>query len=199
MDSPIDRIKQLVDALPAGLQAHIYRARKIALELAAQHGVDPERAGLGILAHDIARAMTGAGLVRRAIELGLQIGPVERQMPVLLYGPVGAEILRVEESMDDPPIHNAVYWHTTGHASLDTLGKVVFLADKLDPQKITRYPYQPQLHRLAMEDLDWAMLEFLTREMVSLTTQAQLVHPAMVDARNALLLAASTRRPSVEE
>lgn len=188
------RIQQRVDALPAGLQAHIYRVRAIALELARRHGVDQARAALGSLAHDIARAMPGDELIRRATELDLPITPVERRVPILLHGPVGAEILRCEDRLDlskEGPIHRAVYWHTTAHPSLDDLGKVVFLADKLDPQKIVRYPYLPHLHQLAMEDLDRAILEFLTRELVSLATQGQPVHPAMVETRNTLLLAAA--------
>jgi predicted HD superfamily hydrolase involved in NAD metabolism len=182
------RIQQRVDTLPAGLQAHIYRARDIAVELAQRHGVDPGRAALGILAHDIARAMPGQELIRRATELDLPINPVEHRLPILLHGPVGAEILRCQDGLDDQPIYRAVYWHTTAHPSLDPLGKVVFLADKLDPQKITRYPYLPYLHQLALEDLDRAVLEFLTRELVSLVTQSQPLPPAMVEARNALVL-----------
>jgi HD superfamily phosphohydrolase YqeK len=64
---------------------------------------------------------------------------------------------------------------------------VVFLADKLDPQKIGRYPYLPLLRQMAMEDLDRAMLEFLSRELVSLVSRGEMAHPAMVGARNGLL------------
>jgi HD superfamily phosphohydrolase YqeK len=112
---------------------------------------------------------------------------VEQRVPVLLHGPVGAELLRLEDGLADFSIYQAVYWHTTGHACLDPLGQVVFLADKLDPQKAGRYPYQPLLREIAAEDLDRAMLEFLGRELVSLTSQGQMVHPAMVEARNGLL------------
>ena len=88
-----------------------------------------------------------------------------------------------------------MYWHTTGHASLDPVGQVVFLADKLDPQKIGRYPYLPLLRQMAMEDLERAMLEFLSREIVSLASQGQMVHPAVVEARNGLLARRSPARP----
>jgi predicted HD superfamily hydrolase involved in NAD metabolism len=174
-------------ALPAGLQSHIHRVKDIAEELAYRHGVDPQQAALGALAHDMARAMPGDELLRRAADLELPIGLVERQVPVLLHGPVGAELLRREDGLECPSIYQAVYWHTTGHASLDLTGQVVFLADKLDPQKISRYPYLPLLRQMAMEDLDRAMLEFLSRELVSLVSQGEIAHPAMVDARNGLL------------
>ncbi|MFQ6027243.1 MAG: bis(5'-nucleosyl)-tetraphosphatase (symmetrical) YqeK [Dehalococcoidia bacterium] len=189
MNQVIQRIEQRVAALPQGLQAHINRVREIAVELAPRHNVEPERAALGMLAHDVARAMSDAQLMRHATELGLPIGVVDRQVPLLLHGPVGAEILQREDGLAETDLYQAVYWHTTAHPSLERLGKVVFLADKLDPQKRHRYPYQPQLHQLAMQDLDQAILEFLNQELVAQVRQGQLVPPAMLETRNHLLAA----------
>ena len=183
------RIQQRISALPQGLQAHISRVCGIAAELAPHHNVDPEQARLGALAHDVARAMSDQELLSRAAGLGLNIGTVEKYVPVLLHGPVGAELLRREDGLTDQSLHQAVYWHTTAHPSLDTRGKVVFLADKLDPQKLKRYPYQPYLRELAFANLDRAILEFLTREMISLASQGEMVHPVMVETRNYLIAA----------
>ena len=186
-----NRIQQRVAALPAKLQAHIARAQDVARELAPYHAVDPERAALGILAHDVARAMPGAELIERAARFDLPVGAVEQQVPLLLHGPVGAEILRREDGLDstdaDLDLYRAVYWHTTSHPILDDLGKVVFLADKLDPNKRKRYPYQPQILELARANLDAAILEFLTRQVADLNDRGHIVHPVMLEARNALL------------
>lgn len=183
----INRIQERVDHLPFGLQAHIYRVCEIARELAQQHGLDEERAVLGMLAHDVARAMPGGELLRLAPELGVPVGLVDRRVPVMLHGPVGSELLRQHDRIDDRPLLEAVYWHTTSHSSLDILGKVVFLADKLDPNKQGRYPYLPQLRETAMEDLDRATLMFLTKETTARVVRGELIHPAMVEARNHLL------------
>ena len=193
----LDRIQGRVRRLPKGLQAHIYRVMDIARDLAQRHGMDPERASLGMLAHDVARAMSDEELTRRAAELGLPIGVVESRVPVLLHGPVGAEILRREDGLADDVLYRAVCWHSTGHPSLDALGKLVFLADKLDPQKIRYYPYIPLLRELALEDLDRALLEFLTRETVARVSNGDLVHPASYEMLNSLVAAsmAAGREP----
>ena len=196
MEELANRIEQRVRALPAGLQAHIHRVTEIARELALRHGIDTEQAALGMLAHDVARAMADDELLCRAYELGLPIGTVERMVPILLHGPVGAELLAREEGLTDPALRSAVYWHTFGHPTLEVLGKVVFLADKLDPQKIHMYPYLPLLRKLALEDLDRAMLEFLTRETISLASRGLLVHPMAVETRNHLLAASVSVEPS---
>ena len=107
------KIQRRVDALPGGLQAHVYRVRGIAIALAERHGLNSELAALGMLAHDVARAMPDEDLVRHALEMGLPVGTVERRAPVLLHGPVGAELLRREEGLADASLYRGVYWHST--------------------------------------------------------------------------------------
>ena len=199
-DSVIDNLTPLVQArvehLPPSLQAHVFCVVEIARSLARQHGLDEDRAAFGALAHDMARAMPGKELLRQAARLGLPVGAVDQRVPVLLHGPVGAELLRLEDGLDDCSIYNAVRWHTTAHPLMDDLGKVVFLADKLDPQKIRSYPYLDVIRSLAFEDpasghragLDQAVLEFLTRETVVRMGRGELVHPLTIEARNHLIL-----------
>ena len=182
-------VTRRVQSLPRGLQDHIHRVEKIAQGLGEVHGVDSARAGLAMLCHDVARAMGGGELLLRASQLDLPVSMVEREVPILLHGPVGAEILKTEDGLTDDSIYQAVYWHTTAHPSLDTLGKVVFLADKLDPQKIGSYPFQPRIRDLAFQDLDRGILEFLTQELIARASRGEMVHPAALDTRNALLSA----------
>ena len=188
-DAFTSSVQRRVEILPKGLQDHIHRVFKIAQELAGVHGINPERAGLAMLCHDVARAMGDEELLLRASQLDLPVSMGDHQIPILLHGPVGAEMLKAEDGLADDSVYQAVYWHTTGHPSLDRLGKLVFLADKLDPQKISYYPYQPELRRLASKDLDQGILEFLTQELAARANRGELVHIAAVETRNALLTA----------
>ena len=82
------------------------------------------------------------------------------------------------------------YWHTTGDpAGGDPIAHIVFLADKLDPVKVKRYPWQAELKELAENDLPAAMTMFLTRNVVRMLNKGSAVHPATIEARNTLLLA----------
>jgi predicted HD superfamily hydrolase involved in NAD metabolism len=188
MPDMLQRLQYRLKALPDGLQSHIYRVRDVALELAAPHNMDLQQAELGALAHDVCRAVPGEDLIRMASELDVPVSDVEQDFPLLLHGPVGAELLRKEEDLNDDILYEAVRWHSTAHASLAPLGKLVFLADKLDPQKAAVYSYQAKLHDMALESLDLALLEFLSREMAKRIEGGGTVHPASVDARNSLIL-----------
>lgn len=186
-----ERIRRRVEALPSGLQAHIARVQDVARELAPCHGIDSERAALGVLAHDVARAMPGAELLERAARFRLPVDAVDQRVPMLLHGPVGAEILRVEDGLaahdGERDIYHAVYWHTTYHPDLvDDLGRVVFLADKLDPNKRKRIPYQPEIMELATESLEAAIQEFLGRQIGELKQRDRAVHPIMLKAWESL-------------
>lgn len=194
MDQLGRKILRRVEALPGGLQDHVYRVRDIAIALAEHHGLDGERAALGMLAHDVARAMPDEELVRHALSMGLPVGTVERRVPVLLHGPVGAELLRREGGLADSALYRGGYWHSTCHPSLDGLGKVIFLADKLDPEKEAYYPYLPLLRELAFQSLEGAVQEFLTREIVARVGRRELVHPVTVETLNAMLAAAAPRQ-----
>ena len=184
-----DKFRERFASLPDKLRAHIFRVRDEGLELASRHGINEGRAELAILGHDVARAAKKNEILRQADRFGLSTLDIERRAPVMLHGPVGAELLRHEDGLDDEEILAAVRWHTMGHPSLTQLGLLVFLADKLDPRKVKSYPYQPVLRAIANEDLREAALEFLCRESALRLERRQPVHPVSVATINALIVA----------
>ena len=193
-DPVVDRIRRRMRRVPPALGEHCQRVEGIARQLAARHGIDAEVAGLTGLAHDAAKHFSATELLLRVEEYDLTASELERRRPHILHGPIGAEMLRREDRLNDPSIYAAIYWHTTGNPSGgDALGQIVFLADKLDPSKRKRYPYQPELGELAENDLPAAMLLFLNRNIARLLDAGALVHPAALESRNALLLANPTR------
>ena len=179
-----------LDALPAGLRDHVERVRDIGRRLAQRHGVDDELVDLGIAAHDLARHLGGAELVRRAEALNIAPNAVERRLPVLLHGHVAAAELE-RDGLTDDRVLESVRWHTTGHRGMGDVAKVVLLADKLDPQKARRYPYLPEIEKLARDSLDAALLRFLELSTADHLGHGRLIHPESIELRNELLLAAS--------
>lgn len=181
-------IERRLQGLPQGLREHIYRVRELAADLARHHAIDAEKAWLGASGHDIMRAVPVQELLERARALGLPVTDVDQYFPVLLHGPVAAETLRREDGLADPEVYEAIYWHSTARRDLGPVGKVVFLADKLDPHKSDRYSYGKELASLARRDLDSALRMFLDWELKALLEAGRPIHPAAIEARNQLLL-----------
>ena len=163
------------------------RAREVGQELAIRYGVDAVTVDLGIAAHDLARALKADALLSEAHSYGINPGLVERHEPLLLHGPVAARWLEHDDQCDNDAVIQAVRWHTTGFAGMDEVAKTVFLADKLDPYKVRRYPYLKKVQSLASEDLDTAIVEYLDRQIEYLLNRGLLIHPASLEFRNHLI------------
>jgi predicted HD superfamily hydrolase involved in NAD metabolism len=173
--------------LPNGLREHVQRVREVGRELALRHGVDAGLVDQGTAAHDLARAVDEAVLLEQARHYGLRVSSVERHSPMLLHGPVAALWLAHEDGVEDQCLLDAVRWHTTGKRGMGDVAKVVFLADKLDPCKVKRYPRLGAVSDLARDSLDRALLEYLNQELDYLLGSGLSIHPASVELRNELI------------
>ena len=155
------QLQAVLDGLPPDLQEHIRRVRVIAGVMAEAHHLDHDRVDLAAAAHDIARADSDDVLMAEALEQGVRITDADHFKPLLLHGPVGANRLRSQLSVADEAVIEAVYWHTTGLATMGPIAKAVFLADKFDLAKASRYPHIERVKELAADDMDRAIVEFL--------------------------------------
>ena len=189
-----DRIHRRMRRLPVGLCEHCERVEQIARGLCEPHGQDADAVGLAALAHDATRHFSGAENLLRMEDYDLPpVTEYERRNPKILHGMVGAELLKREDGLSHPQLYDAIYWHTTGNPTGgDTIGHIIFLADKLDPVKRKKYPWQQEMGDLAESDLPAAMIMFLTNNIARFLSNGASVHPAALEARNALLLARET-------
>ncbi len=187
-------LQATLDALPKGLVEHIQRVRVLAVELAEGHKLDIVRVDFAAAAHDIARADPDLVLLAEAQATGIPITNVDVEKPMLLHGPVGASRLRNTLAVTDEEILEAVYWHTTALATMGPIAKAVFLADKMDLSKASRYPHIGRVRELAADDLDQAIVEFLKGDLVRLLEEGTMVHPASLAALNGLLHALKRSR-----
>ena len=184
-------IEARIGRLPSGLRQHLAQTRRMARELARQHGIDEDKADLGAACHDLARLLKAGDLIEQAQRYGLGIHPVELASPVLLHGPVAALWLEHEDGVEDSEVLEAVRWHSTGREGMGSVAKVVFLADKLDPAKLKRYPQLERVAALVDESLDRAALEFVDLELDYFLKKAIAIHPATIELRNELLAASA--------
>ena len=182
-----DAIDARLRDLPAGLRDHIERSRSVSQELAIRHGVDQALADLGTAAHDLARAVPPESLLSEAERLGLHVEFVHRHQPLLLHGPVAAAWLEQDSGYSVPDVLESVSVHTTGRIGMSRIAKVVFLADKLDPRKVERFPFLEAVSREARHDLDAGILEYLSHTIRYLVDKGHLIAPAAVELRNELI------------
>ncbi|MGD0765230.1 MAG: bis(5'-nucleosyl)-tetraphosphatase (symmetrical) YqeK [Dehalococcoidia bacterium] len=182
-----EAIRDDLRRLPEGLRLHVERAADEAERLAALHGVDAAKVRVAVLGHDLVRALPPDDLLSLAEKIGLSPNDAERASPVLLHGAIAARLLAERFAVDDPDVLAAVRCHTTGRAGMTAVEKVVFLADKTEPDELAHYPEWREVQELAQRDLNAAMLKALDLYLERARREGWTLHPDVLAARDDLL------------
>ncbi|MHB8377218.1 MAG: bis(5'-nucleosyl)-tetraphosphatase (symmetrical) YqeK [Dehalococcoidia bacterium] len=184
-----ERLRAALTKVPAGLAAHVLRVVDEATRLAHIHGIDVEGAKIAALGHDLLRAHSDGRLLTIAEEQGAAIDPVDRLEPVLLHGPLAVPILREQYGVIDADVLGAVAAHTTAAPRMSRLQKLLFVADKIEPDKADgRVPLQ-RVRELADNDLDAALRAYLDYHVLVALDERWPLHPNTIAARNELVAA----------
>ena len=131
--------------------AHTLRVADTVERLAELLGLDPKKARLAALLHDSAREVGKEELLRVADEEGIATSELEHERPVLLHGPVAAELARKDLGVENGEVLEAVRAHTTGEPGMGPLALALYVADKIEPDR--DQPSVEGLRELALEDL----------------------------------------------
>jgi predicted HD superfamily hydrolase involved in NAD metabolism len=184
----------LLHALPRDLAAHCARTAALARELARRHGADPDLAARTAWLHDVARHWRDGSLLRQAEAVGIPVDEPSRRKPVLLHGPVGAELLRQRGALEPGPAYDAIWWHTSCRPGACELELLLFVADKLEPKKLNRAPELQPAMEAAQDDIAEAARLILNWRLDDLQQTGQAIQPVMVQARDWL----AAGRPQLE-
>jgi len=175
--------------VPAGLAEHVVRVVEEATRLAGIHGIDKEAVKIAALGHDLLRAHSPERLLNIAGEQGYPLDDVDRMEPILLHGPLAVPILREQYRVLDADILGAVAYHTTAHAGMTPLQKLLFVADKIEPHKRARSETVGHVAVLADSDIDAALMLYLDYHIEYALSTGWPLHPNTTAARNQLLRA----------
>lgn len=182
-----DRLRQAVSELPEGLRDHVLRVEAESRWLAERHGVDVDRVRLAALGHDLVRHLRGPELLRLASRYGLTPDPIETAVPILVHGPVAARILTRDYALDDEEVVAGIDCHTTARAGMTPLEQVLFVADKVEPDKLAHDDALAEVREMAWRDLDAGVLRYLDHYLTRAVRFGMELHPRTLEARNQLL------------
>lgn len=111
---------------------HTLGTAKCAKELANKFNLNSEKAYLAGLLHDCAKCFSNEKLLD-IIHQHLNIEECEMLNYKTLHAPVSAYIAEKEFQVNDKEILSAIRWHTLGKLDMTDFEKIVFLADKIEP------------------------------------------------------------------
>ena len=111
---------------------HTLGTAECAKELANKFNLNSEKAYMAGLLHDCAKWFSNEKLLD-IIHQHLNVEECEMLNYKTLHAPVSAYIAEKEFQIDDKEILSAIRWHTLGKLDMTDFEKIVFLADKIEP------------------------------------------------------------------
>ena len=125
-------LKWLKDNLNEKRYIHTLGTADCAKELAKQFGLNEDKAYLAGLLHDCAKCFPNEELLD-IIHKHLDVEECEMLNYKTLHAPVSAYIAETEFGITDKEILSAIRWHTLGKLDMSDFEKIVFIADKIEP------------------------------------------------------------------
>ena len=176
-DSQLEQV--VTSLLKPGRVAHVLGCRQTAEEMAQLYGVDPADARRAALLHDITKALDGPLQLTLCREYGITLDDFSAHNPKTLHALTGS-LVAERIFGENPQVVAAIRSHTTGKADMNTLEKIIYVADYVEPNR--NFEGVEQLRHLAYTDLDSALALGLTMTLKLLREQGREISPESLQA-----------------
>ncbi len=166
--------KAVISLLDPNRIAHVLGCCETAAELAHIHGADPTDARRAALLHDITKALDGPLQLTLCREYGINLDDFSAKNPKTLHALTGSLVAQ-RIFGENPAVVAAIASHTTGKADMNTLEKIIYMADYMEPNR--KFEGVEQLRHLAYTNLDRALKTGLQMTIDLLTEQGREISP----------------------
>lgn len=126
-------LKWLKENLSEERYRHSLGTAQCAKELAENYNIETEKAYVAGLLHDCAKCFTNEKL-KEIIDTNLEVEKCEMLNYKTLHAPVSAYTAKEDFGVTDEEIISAIRWHTLGKVDMSVFEKIIFLADKIEPE-----------------------------------------------------------------
>lgn len=121
----------LKESLDSERLLHSLGSAQCASELAEKFGLNEKKAYVAGLLHDCAKCLDKDKMAELAQML--DIDENERSNSKVIHAPVSAYIAQTEFGIEDEEILSSIRLHTIGKLNMTLFEKIIFLADKIEP------------------------------------------------------------------
>ncbi|GMK41364.1 hypothetical protein PCCS19_44200 [Paenibacillus sp. CCS19] len=174
-------IESVKAEMPERRWLHVQGVMATSVELAKRFGVDPDRAELAAILHDVAKYWPTARMenIIREEKLPEELLDYDKE---LWHAPVGAFIAERDYGVTDPEVLDAIRYHTSGRVGMTLLEKIVCLADYMEPSR--DFPGVNKIRSEAEHSVEKALLTGFDGTITFLIEKGKRIFPLTVLARN---------------
>ncbi len=166
---------------------HSVGTAECAEKLAEKYNLNKEKAYIAGLLHDCAKCFSNEKL-KEIIDKHLKVEECEMLNYKTLHAPVSAYIAQKDFGVSDNEILSAIRWHTLGKQDMTTFEKIIFLADKIEPNTREK-KYCSEIRSILTEPngLNLALLRCYVETIKSLAKRELKICFKTIDIYNHLL------------
>ena len=173
---PMDKLERVVvELLNPNRVKYVLGCRDTAADLAKVWGADVTDAARAGLLHDITKALDGPLQLTLCREYGKVLDEFSENNPKTLHALTGS-LVAERIFGENEAVVRAIESHTTGKPAMNTLEKIIYVADYMEPNR--DFPGVEELRRLAYTDLDGALKLGLEMTLAMLKQQKRQISPA---------------------
>ncbi len=182
-----DLLKWLKENLNEERYSHSLGTASCAKELAEKYKLDIEKAYVAGLLHDCAKCFSKEKL-KEIIDENLSVEACEMLNYKTLHAPVSAYVAEKDFGVKDEEILSAIRWHTLGKINMTDFEKIIFLADKIEPNTREK-SYSDEIKELLNlpNGLNLALLRCYKETIKSLAKRELKICMVTIDIYNHLL------------
>ena len=159
--------------------AHVRGTEETAAQLARRWGADEEKLRRAAILHDCTKYLSLAEHLALCDQYGVALDSMERVTEKLLHAKTGAILARYRFGQDDE-VYDAIFYHTTGRADMSLAGKILYIADYIEPNR--DFPEVEQMRALAFQDLDQTVALGARLAIQEMEERGRMVHPNTLEA-----------------
>lgn len=179
-------LKWLKNNLNEERYLHSIGTAECARILAETFHLDKEKAYIAGLLHDSAKCFPKDKLLN-IIESYLDISEAEKENFKTLHAPVSAYVAKNTFGVTDSEILSAIRWHTLGKVDMSTFEKIIFIADKIEPNTRDKQYYTYMMSIISEENgLNKALLVCYKHTITSLVERDLKICTDTIDIYNRL-------------
>ena len=172
----LDLIHEMEKELKYSRFVHTMGVAYTATSLAMRYGCDVSKAEIAGLLHDCAKYYSAEKMESLCKKGGIPITESERGNTALLHAKAGRVLAKTQYGIEDEEILDAIQSHTTGRPAMTLLGKILFIADYIEPGR-SQAPNLDTIREMAFDNLDDALCKILYDTLFYLNKIGKPVDP----------------------
>ncbi|MCH5293464.1 MAG: bis(5'-nucleosyl)-tetraphosphatase (symmetrical) YqeK [Treponema sp.] len=138
---------------------HCVRVAEMTALLCRYYGLDERKGYLAGIGHDMCKNFPVDRQMEIAVRDGEEITEYERRNPSIVHGRAAAVLMEEKFGITDHDIKEAVANHPSAKLGICDLGKCLFLADKIEPERPqSTKEYRENLMRLSLNGMFLSVL-----------------------------------------